>query len=88
LWANPACPFAHRTWIAALEKEIDFEYKLIPLAGELTRLEREKKDPSEIVEELPAFSFLAKLGKTTKELQELKEWYKKTRESYGRSTHG
>jgi len=56
LWANPGCPYAQRAWIAAIEKCIDFEYKLIPVSVEIAKIERTKKEPKEISEEFPPFS--------------------------------
>jgi len=76
LWSNPACPFAHRAWIAAIEKEIDFEFKLIPLSGEIAKIEKTKKEPKEIAEEFPAFSIWVDQKKTSQEIVQLKEWYK------------
>jgi len=77
LYANPGCPYAHRTWIAAIEKGIHYEYKLIPLASELKRLENVQKEPHVYAEEYPNFQIWAKEKKSSKEMIELKEWYKK-----------
>jgi glutathione S-transferase len=40
LYSNVMCPFAHRAHIAAIEKNVDFEYVYVPLSGEI------KKNPS------------------------------------------
>lgn len=39
LYTNPLCPFAHRAWMTAVEKDLSFETKLIPLSGELKRFQ-------------------------------------------------
>ena len=42
LYTNKICPFAQRAWIALLEKQIPFESKMIPLSGELKKMEAAK----------------------------------------------
>lgn len=42
LHTNKICPFAQRAWISLLEKQIPFESKMVPLSGELKKMEAAK----------------------------------------------
>jgi len=37
LFIHPGCPFAHRAWLAMVEKKIDHSIHYIPLSGELKK---------------------------------------------------
>merc|ERR1712130_959748 len=41
LYSNPICPFAQRAWLAVKEKQVSYEFKLIPLNGELSKAEED-----------------------------------------------
>jgi len=77
LYTNPSCPYAHRVWLTAIEKGIDFQIKLIPLASELKRLDALQKEPHVLAQEYPNFKTWEKEKLSSKEMHELKDWYKK-----------
>jgi len=72
LYSNPICPFAHRAWLAVLEKNLPHEFKRIPLAGEIKKLEEEKLEPKDLQDTEPLF----KNWESLKQMKELKQWYK------------
>jgi len=63
--------------VGCLGKDINFEYKLIPLSGELKKLETTQKEPQQLADDYPAFKPWVSENKSSKEMVELKEWYKK-----------
>jgi len=75
-YTNPLCPYAHRTWLAVVEKGINAQQIYIPLSGELKVLESRKKDPEQLVDKYPYFQLWVDEKKTTQQLLELKAWYK------------
>jgi len=76
LYGNPICPFAHRAWIAAIEKGVPFDFKLIPLSGEIRILEAKKKEPKELSGEHQIFQAWVEEGLSLEEIVKLKNWYK------------
>jgi glutathione S-transferase len=73
-YGNPICPFAHRAWMAIVEKGVDHDFVLIPLSGELNKMKETG------VEACPQW---ARGGKTLEEIQKIKDDYKTNVNSTG-----
>lgn len=73
-YGNPICPFAHRAWMTIVAKGVEHNFVLIPLSGELSKMQAGG---------VSACVQWENSGKTVEQIQKIKDDYKANVNSTG-----